>query len=379
MNYSKENYEHLFNKGDKVYLNTASTSILPNSSIDAGINRLKELKELQGLAGKSYFAYEDQQEARNNLAKILGCDIGEIGLVKNTSEGLLIAANGVDFKAGDNVIIFENEFPANVYPWKNLKGQGVEVRIVEEKGKKYEIEDIIQNIDSRTKVLAISFVEFSTGYRNDLKAIGELCEKNGTIFVVDGIQGVGVLPLDVKECHIDFLSCGGYKWLCSGTGIGFIYVKRESMKKFQRYNFTYTGVPDIDNYLDQDQACWDTARRFESGIVNIIGIKIMNSSLKLILEIGLGEIYERVKMLTSYTVERVTELGYEVVTPRGESEDSGIMSFYSKDHDSEEIYEAMLKKNIIVGKRRGWVRLSNHFYNTKEELDQCFEVLKEMR
>jgi len=158
------------------------------------------------------------QDLRQVLGRLINASPEEIALVQNTAEGINIAAHAIPFQPGDNVIFCDMEYPANVYPWMNLERRGVEVRIVPNREGGLALDDLEATIDQRTRVVAASSVEFLTGFRNDLQSIGELCRAKGIYFVVDGIQSLGVIPLDVRKCQIDMLSCGGPKWLMGPCG-----------------------------------------------------------------------------------------------------------------------------------------------------------------
>jgi len=200
MDYLKE-FPH---KQEYVFINHCAISPPPLRAVDMANRFLKDVTMTGSLNWNQWLNIVD--ETRIKAGQLIGADKSEIAFIKNTTEGLLKIANAIDWKSGDNVIIFENEFPANVYPWLNLKQFGVDVRIVPEKDYGYKLEDIAKLIDENNRLLAVSFVEYTTGFQNDLKSIGELCKKKDILFVVDGIQGVGAIPIHVKDCHIDFMA-----------------------------------------------------------------------------------------------------------------------------------------------------------------------------
>src|SRR5262245_29210900 len=167
------------------------------------------------------------EEVRGLLAQLLNADSGEIAFVKNTSEGIDFVAEGFPWKPGDNVVIAEEEYPANVYPWLNLKDRDVETRLVATRERRIWIDDIRSRIDARTRLVSLSFVEFASGFRNDLDAVGTLCRERGVFFLVDAIQGLGVLPLDVRRTPIDFLAADGHKWLLGPEGAGLFFIRKE--------------------------------------------------------------------------------------------------------------------------------------------------------
>ncbi len=166
------------------------------------------------------------EEIRRKSAALIGAESEEVAFVRNTSHGISIVAQGLDWKEGDNLIVYEKEFPSNIYPWLNLKERGVEVRFISSPNERILIEDIEGLIDSRTRLITLSSVQFSSGFRVDLKSVGELCRRKGVLFFVDAIQSLGVVPMDVEEFHVDFLAADGHKWLLSPEGTGIFYCRR---------------------------------------------------------------------------------------------------------------------------------------------------------
>src|SRR3990172_2164432 len=318
---------------------------------------------------------EEVEKARGLTACLLGCTAEEVAFTKNTSEGLSFVANGLEWKQGDNVVITNIEFPANVYPWLNLKEKGVEVRFVQEVEGRIPFESILAMVDNRTCVISLCFVEFTTGFRNDLKRIGTLCRERGIIFVVDAIQGLGALRLDVKEMGIDFLAADGHKWLMAPEGAGIFYARHEAMDRLAVREVGWASVVDKENYLDYNFTLRPDASRFECGSLNTLGIYGLMGSLELILEIGIKEIEERVLDLTDHLVNGLENKGYKIFSSRRKGERSGIVSFYSEHQDLAAVRNTLKSWGIIVNLRDGRIRVSPHFYNTHEEIDRLLRHL----
>lgn len=319
---------------------------------------------------------EDVNKTRVLAAKILNARPSEIAFTKNTSEGISFVANGLEWSEGDNVVITNVEFPANVYPWMNLKDRGVQVKFVwEDKRGRIPFEDIEKVADDRTKVISLSFVEFSSGFRNDLRRIGGMCRDKGIAFVVDAIQGLGALGLDVNEVGVDFLSADGHKWLLSPEGVGIFYARKGSMEKLAVHEVGWASVVNKEDYLDYNLTLRPDASRFECGSPNTLGLYGLRGSLELMLEVGIREIEERVLELTDYLVGGLEKKGYRIFSSRRDGEKSGIVSFYSERHNIALVHDCLIRQGVIVSLREGRIRAAPHFYNTHEEIDKLLKHL----
>jgi len=318
---------------------------------------------------------EEVETTRELTACLLGCQRKDIAFTKNTSEGISFVANGLEWVAGNNVIITQIEFPANVYPWLNLKEKGVEVRFVQEAEGRIPFEAIQAVVDDGTRVISLSFVEFTTGFRNDLKKIGSLCKERGIIFVVDAIQGLGALRLDVKEMGIDFLAADGHKWLMAPEGAGIFYARHEAMDRLAVREVGWASVINKEDYLNYNFMLRPDASRFECGSLSTVCIYGLKGALELLLETGIDQIESRITELTNYLCEGLTKKGYNIYSSRREGETSGIVSFYSSTHNNPQIWKALREKGIILSLRDGRLRAAPHFYNTHEEIDKLLKHL----
>ena len=311
---------------------------------------------------------------RSACARLINAGPDELAFVKSTSHGLSIVAEGLDWKPGDNVLIYEKEFPSNIYPWLNLKRKGVEVRIIPSREGRILIDDIERLIDSKTKLLAISSVQFSNGFRIDLKKVGALCRKNNVLFCVDAIQSLGVIPMDVKEYNVDFLSADAHKWLLGPEGIGIFYCRRELA---ERLSPPLIGWKCVRNEFDFDHPdfCLKTdARRFEEGSMNLLGIFGLGAAVDLLLEVGIKNIETRVLGLGEVIIREAEQRGYLVRTPKARSERGGNVTF-SGNFDPAATRDRLREKRILINVRGGGLRVSPHFYNTEEEILAFFRAL----
>jgi cysteine desulfurase/selenocysteine lyase len=313
-------------------------------------------------------------EIRSACARLINAGPDELAFVKSTSHGLSIVAEGLDWKPGDNVLIYEKEFPSNIYPWLNLKRKGVEVRIVPSREGKILIDDIEKLIDSKTKLLAISSVQFSNGFRIDLKKVGALCRKNNVLLCVDAIQSLGVIPMDVKEYNIDFLSADAHKWLLGPEGIGIFYCRRELAERLAPPLIGWKCVRNEFDFDHPDFCLKTDALRFEEGSMNLLGILGLGAAVDLLMEIGIKNIETRVLGLGEVIIREAEQRGYLVRTPKARSERGGNVTF-SGNFDPAATRDRLRENRILVNMRGGGLRVSPHFYNTEEEVLAFFHAL----
>ncbi|MBI4552479.1 MAG: aminotransferase class V-fold PLP-dependent enzyme [Candidatus Latescibacteria bacterium] len=320
--------------------------------------------------------WEARHDAVRHLAaRLVNAGPDEIAFVKNTSEGLSFAANGIEWKHGDNVVITNVEFPANVYPWLNLQRRGVEVRFVAERSGRVAVDDIRAAVDARTRAVSLSLVEYGNGFRNDIASIGALCREHGILFIVDGIQALGALQFDLKETPVDILTADAHKWLMGPEGIGMFYCSREVMDRITLYEVGWHTVAHAEDYATYDFTLAPDARRFECGTLNTVGIYGLGAALELILDVGIEVIEERLRVLTDGLIEGLRRKDYRILSPRGDDEWSGIVTFASDRYSVQDLHKTLRSQNIITARRGGGVRVSPHYYNTEDELRRVVEAL----
>lgn len=320
--------------------------------------------------------YRTADHVRQLAARLINAGPDEITFVKNTSEGLNWVANGIQWLTGDNVVLNTLEFPANVYPWLNLEHRGVKINWVRDDDGRIPFDRLAAAIDRRTRVVAISAVQWANGVRMDLTRLGELCQEKGVLLCVDGIQALGALPIDVRAMNIDFLAADGHKWLCGPEGAGIFYCRRELIGHLRLTEPGYLCLKTGFDTLDYKGEFHDDARRFDNGAYNMAGICGLGASVELLLSVGLPEIQRRIKQLTDQLVEGLHHKGWEVHSPRTSSEWSGIVSFASRHHDLVALRKHLRNEfRIVVSRRLDRLRASPHFYNTPEEITQLVEAL----
>lgn len=316
-------------------------------------------------------------EARAWAAEMIGCDAGRIAFAQNTSEGLNILAAGFPWRQGDHVILVDQEFPANIYPFLNLRRHGVELSFVPQREGQVLIEDIEAAITPRTRLVAISWVQFLSGYTVDLAALKTLCESRGVLLSVDAIQGVGGIRLNLAETPVDFLSAGVQKWQMGPQGLAIVYVSERVQDMLQQAVLGWINVKDAWNFFDYRMDLLDDARRYESGTFNSIGLHAYHGALRLFRAVGHDEVERLVRNNATYTYERAIERGLAVVTPSDPARRAGIVTF--RHEQAEALQAGLQQRRITVSARVGHVRIAPHFYNTTEEIDALFAALDELR
>lgn len=360
-----------------IYMNHAGVAPLSRRVRDAMAEFIEDAT-LYGAVHADDWA-EAAEACRLAAARLINADATEIAFMKNTTQGILIAANGIDWREGDNVVTTAVEFPANVYPWWCLKERyGVETRMVPERDGRIYIEDIAAAIDERTRVLTISHVEFASGFRNDIEALGELCRERDIWFVVDAIQSLGVVEVDVKSCNVDILAADGHKWLLAPEGAAIFYCADEKREQLINTNVGWASVVNPRDFLNYDLTQKPDATRFEEGSYNSVGLYGLKAAIDLLHDIGIPAIKARVLELTARLIAGLEAKGYRVITPKTDADRAGIVIFESDRYIPAEIYETLYGENIITAERGSGVRVSPHFYNTPSEIERLLEVLPEL-
>lgn len=369
----RNNFPYL--KNGITYFNHASTG--PISTLV--LNRLTKL-----LKEKSENNIDDYpsllkvvEETKKLLADLINCDADRTAFVDNTSNGLNILAQSIGWKKGDRILLNDVEFPANVYPFLNLKRLGVEVDFVKSENGIVTADQIINSIKPETKMVSVSFVQFLSGYKIDLEKIGNHCRANKIIFCVDGIQGIGTMKLDVKKCKIDFLSCGTQKWLLGMQGLAFIYVDEDLQKNMIPSNVGWLSVINAWQLLDYKLALKTSAGVFQGGTLNTFGIYAFNTSLTLFKEFGFDNIQSTVLSNTKYFINKLKNIGLDCVLSNCSDEElAGIVTIKPK--NPEIIFEQLEKQKIVCSIREGLIRFSPHFYNSFQEIDKVVEELQKI-
>ena len=345
---------------------------------------------LRGYAGQaetdSYLTgtwYKDIEVLRLLSAGMLNCHRDEIAFIKNTGEGLSIVANGIGFRPGDRIVTTAVEYPANVYPWmEQARRHGCELVMVPEEtdgnGRRVvPLDRILEEVaHPRTRLVTLSHVEYASGQRLDIATVGRLCREQGKLFCVDAIQTLGILPVDVQAMHIDFLSADGHKWLLGPEGAGIFYIRRELIESIRPLTVGWMNVINAQEYGDYDYTLKPDAGRYECGTYNVPGLLALKAGVQLLTDVGIDVVSKRLYDLTSHFASRVSEKGYQVISPRDGDQWSGSIAFTTPVHDQKELVTRLRKQHRIeIAFRENRLRCSPHFYNTFEQLDRLVEAL----
>ena len=317
---------------------------------------------------------DDIDAVRASVARLVGSSVGNIAFTQNTSTGLSIAANGIDWRPGDNVVLPEREFPSNYYAWMNLAPRGVQLRTVPAPTGHANTDDLAAAIDDRTRVVALSAVQFSNGHRYDLDVVGQLCRERGVLFVVDGTQAVGAMAIDVERSGIDLLAVSAHKWMLGPAGIGFVHVSDRGLDQIRPDIIGWLSVREpfaFDYRLDMPR----TADRYEPGTENVIGTIGLGAAVSIFLERGVQQVERDVLSLTDVLCQRLIAGGHQTISPRSDRQRSGIVIFRSPSTPAEDLHARLVAAGIKCAPRGGGVRFSPHFYNDLDDIDSALAAL----
>lgn len=357
------------------YLNHAAVCAPPIPTVQAIQSQLADVSENGSVNFRNWIAVKEH--TRRLVAGMLGARPEQIAFVRNTSDGLSTVANGLDWRQGDNLVTFRNEFPSNIYPWLRLRDAlGVEVRLCEERNGRINLEEMISLIDSRTRLVAISQVQYATGFRADLERIGRAARIHDALLVVDVIQSLGVIPIDVDAQLIDVAAAACHKWLLTPEGVGLLYLSERARERIQPTLVGWTSVPDPEDYGNFEQGWNEGTLAWETGTGPVALIHGLEASLKLLNQTGTVAIQTYLETLTDHLCERLQNSNYQVVSSRLAGEKSQIVCIrHNAGLSPMELYVHLKRRNIITAPRGGSLRISPHFYNTLEEIDALVATL----
>ena len=358
-----------------IYLNHAAVSAPPTPTIDAIKSQLADVSENGSLNFRKWLAV--RESARQLIAGMMGALPNQVAFMRNTSDALSTVANGLDWQAGDNLVSFRHEFPSNLYPWLRLRDTlGVEVRLSAERAGRVDVEELIRLIDSRTRIVAISQVQYASGFRADLERIGRAARAHDALLVVDVIQALGVIPLNVEAELVDVAAGACHKWLLTPEGVGLLYLSARARELIQPTLVGWTSVPNPDDYGNYEQGWNEGTLAWETGTAPASLIHGLEASLKILNEIGISTIQAHLEKLTDYLCEQLQNTAYEVVSSRRREEKSQIVCIRNTaGMSSMDLYTHLRKRNIVTAPRGDRLRISPHFYNTFEEIDDLLKAL----
>lgn len=363
---------------NQLYLNHAGTSPLSTRVVESMTRYLHDrscgaidtyLKDLEMVG-----------ECRALIASMVNAESPDrIAFQINTSDAINIVAAGYPWRTGDRLLLNTIEFPANVYPYLNLRQLGVEIDFITAERGRITPEMVAAHVTPRTQLVALSAVQFLSGFRADLQSIGELCRSKGIVFAVDAIQAVGAVQIDVQRSHIDALAAGGQKWQMAPHGTGFLYLTEDLQSRINQKNLGWLSVQDPWSFYDYSQPLAETARRYEGGSLNMPSLWGYHAALSMLTEFGHGAVESHILGITSQLRERLRTIpNLKIVTEYPDEERGGIVTAaLGASLDGKEIFKQLLAKGIVIALREGQLRFSPHFYNTPEEMETVAEGTRE--
>ncbi|HEY8795198.1 MAG TPA: aminotransferase class V-fold PLP-dependent enzyme, partial [Gemmatimonadaceae bacterium] len=358
----------------------AKTGALPASAV-------KSLATWNELRAEPYrlSTYQDLEvfrRSRELVAKLIGAKIGEIACTANTSHGINVASLCLPLEAGDVVLTYEGEYPADVYPWMSLAKKGVKLELIPKRDGLQDEARLLEELKRpEVKVVTMSWVSFSTGYRADLATIGGACRERGIYFVVDAIQGVGAMTLDLSALEIDILACGGQKWLLSPWGTGFVYVREELARELEPAVVGWLAMKSSEDFtrmVDYDFKFYEDARRFQINTLPAQDFAGLNASLEMFLELGPAAVEKHIEGIVSEAV-RWAQANCDkvrLVTPAHPAKRAGVLAIAPRDPVAAS--KALSEAKIFHSLREGAIRLSPHCFNTSGEMRRALDVIEEV-
>ncbi len=363
--------------GGIINCNHAAIGSWPKRTITA-VQNMAAQNQGSGVGSNHYLEWEKKvEELRGHIRELINARfLSEIAFLKNTSEGLSVVAGGVNWQAGDNIVYAAQEFPSNRFVWDAVgRDFGVEVRVANLAPDKLSGEAaLIQKMDHHTRLVAVSSIQYASGYRMDLKQLKDACLNYGALLSVDAIQSAGASPIDVQGCGADFVCAGSHKWLLAPEGTAFFYcsaVHLDSLKLHQ-YGWRMRDNPMLFDALDLKVA--DSGKRFEYGTMNNLGLLALEKSTGLLLETGMERVYEAVESNVSYLIEHLDKKKFSLLTDENPDKRGGILCVLSRDGSTERVYSTLMQEKIRCVMRAGCLRLSPHFYTQKSELDKVVAI-----
>jgi selenocysteine lyase/cysteine desulfurase len=320
------------------------------------------------------------EEVRGFGAELLAADPAEVALVRNTTEGINFVAEGFPWREGDNVVTPADEFPSNQYPWINLAARGVETRRVKSDEGRVSLDALAAACDERTRLIAVSWVGYASGWRSDVDALVELAHRRGAYLFLDAIQGLGAFPLDAHRSGVDFLSADGHKWLLGPEGAGLFYLRREHLDLLRPMGVGWHSVVHSGDFNRIELTLRPSASRYEGGTYNVAGLVGMGASLELLREFGPVAIGKRLLEITDLTCRRLEGIGARITSHRERPEhSSGIVSFELPQVDPLAVRKACLARGVVLSCRAGRLRVSPHAYTNDDDIERLVAALRALQ
>lgn len=316
------------------------------------------------------------EEVRQLAARMIGAKPDEIALVRNTTEGINLVAEGFPWQAGDNVVTLADEFPSNQYPWMQLVDRGVETRRVPTEDGRVDLDRLAAACDQRTRIVTVSWVSYSSGWRNDVDRLAQVAHGCGALLFLDAIQGLGAFPLDVRCTPVDFLAADGHKWMLGPEGAGIFFARREHLGLLRPIGIGWNSVVHAHDFSRIELILKDSAARYEGGSPNTAGMIALGASLRLLAQFGPDALAMRILEITDLACERLAEIGAVVRSDRRPEHKSGIVLFELPEADPQAIRQHCLEQGVVLSCRAGRLRISPHAYNNPADVDRLIGALR---
>lgn len=358
-----------------IYLNHAAVAPWPKSTSEA----VRLFAEQNTAYGSHYYLdwLKTEKTIRQQLKTLLNAPSdSDIALVKNTSEALSFVAYGLAWNKGDNIVSSNEEFPSNRIPWESLANQGVELKQADLLSASTPEEALFSLVDSNTRLLSISSIQFTSGLRVDLEKIGQFCKENDILFCIDAIQSLGAVEFDVQAYQADFVMADGHKWMFGPEGLGVFYTNPDSRSKLKLTQYGWHMMENIHNYENKPWEIHPTAQRFECGSPNMLGIHAWSASLAVLLELGMDKVEVGILENVAYLTDKISNHPQLKLLSNPQAKlKSGIVLFKHNTIDNNQLYKHLQSHGVVCALRGGGIRFSPHFYHEKEELDRAIAII----
>jgi len=376
-----------------VYMNHAAVGPLPTTSFAAMERIAADQRDWGAVHWKQWL--EVYTCFRQTAASLIGATPREISILKNTSEGISFVAEGLDWRAGENVVTTDMEFPSNFVPWKRLERRGVECRLVRNHAGAFSPGDVEMLIDEKTRLVALSAVSFHNGFRPDIEEIGRICRDRGVLLFLDAIQALGALPIDVRQAHVSFLAADGHKWMLGPEGAAMFFASEEARDRITPLESGWLSIASPGTKISEEFAPREDGRRFEAGTLNTVGVAGLAASLDLLMDLGIEDVENEVVRLVNRLADELERFGFAVASPRPLR--SGIIGM-TLPHDVNVemarsdlaaagrtiaagmaplslVHQWLDHQGVICSPREGMLRFSPHAWNDDGDIDRVIELL----
>ncbi|NOZ03037.1 MAG: aminotransferase class V-fold PLP-dependent enzyme [FCB group bacterium] len=355
---------------------------LDHAAVSPMCDRVRRMVEtyLRQAGGEKINNFKETLEllarVRGAFARMIQAPADRIAVVKNTTDGMILLARGLRWSPGDRIVLHRMEFPSNVYPWYDLRPFGVEIDFLDTPHGRVTPADLETKVRPETRLVAVSWVQYLDGYRNDLKSLAEWCHARGILLAVDAMQGLGALEMKVTETGIDFLAAGTAKWMLGPQGVGFVYLTEALQRRLHPPHLGWHSRQDFFDFHNYDQPLKPGADRFEFATPFSLGVWAVSGALELLLEAGQPAIERRVLALTDRLCDGLRQTGFRIISDRGAGVKSGILTFTHPEQDrNDRIFKGLTAAGVYVSTRNNFLRVSPHFYNTETEMDRFVETV----